>query len=298
MEFVLILLLIILNGLLSMIEIAAVSLKKTRLHQLKTEGDRRAIIISDLLEDPNKFFSTIQVGITLIGVFNGALGGIILSEPVAKLLRGIGLNTFFSENIAFLIVVLLITYLSIVIGELVPKRIGLEFSEKVALWTAFPMKTLSQIFGPAARILSSSTAFILRFLPLNSKKENGITSQEIKMMIREGAQSGVFEKAERTIVEKTLSLSEIKVNALMTAKNKIVWIEKNASVDEIKNIVIKNPYSYFPVCNKEVDNLTQGLIQCLLLDKLLFVLSNLDIHLYSFIDFSRIFELFKCYQSV
>lgn len=259
MELFVILFLIFLNGLLSMAEIAMVSVKKSKLHQLEAEGNAQAEVVLKLTDDPNKLFSTIQVGITLIGILTGALSGITLSEPFAMYFNSLGIPMGISTSGAFILVVLLTTYISIVIGELVPKRIGMQYSEKISLSMAMPMQYLSEFFSYAVTVLSTSTNFILNILNIKQSKQAPISGEEIKLMVQEGAQLGVFGKAERNIVEKALNLADISVNSLMTSRNKIVWIDEKMSIEEIKNLVLDNPYSYYPVCREDIDSV-KGII--------------------------------------
>lgn len=237
-----------------MAEIAMISVKRSKLRQLQEDGNKNAEIVLQLTENPNRLFSTIQVGITLIGVLTGALSGITLSEPFAQYLISSGLPSGLSTNLAFILVVLVTTYVSIVIGELVPKRIGLQYAERISLWVAVPMEFISKTFGQIVNLLSNSTEFILNILGIHHTKQTTISGEEVKMMIQEGAQMGVFGKAERDILEQAINLTDIKVNSLMTTRNKIVWIDENTPMKKLKKLVLDNPYSYYPVYKDDEDN--------------------------------------------
>lgn len=259
MEIFLILFLILLNGMLSMAEIAMISVKRSKLKQLFENGNKNAEMVLKLTENPNKLFSTIQVGITLIGILTGALSGVTLSAPFARYLSIVGLPAGVSTSVAFIIVVMLTTYVSIVIGELVPKRIGLQYSERISLIMAFPMHFISSLFSHVVSILSKSTDFILQILGIKHAKQTTVSGEEVKLLIQEGAQTGVFGKSERNILEQAINLADIKVNSLMTTRNKVVWIEENLPIKELKELVLANPYSYYPVYKKDIDNV-KGII--------------------------------------
>ncbi len=254
MKLFVILFLVLINGLLSMAEIAMISAKRSKLRKLEDEGNQSAAIVLKLTENPNKLFSTIQVGITLIGILTGALSGITLSEPFALYLSSLGLSESVSGTIAFILVVILTTYISIVIGELVPKRIGLQYAERIALIMAVPMEFISSLFIQIVTILSKSTDFILQLFGINQSKEATVSEDELKMIIQEGAQTGLFGKAERGILEQAINLTDTKVNSLMITRNKIVWIDEKITATELKELVLNNPYSYFPVCKEDIDN--------------------------------------------
>lgn len=254
MQLFVIFLLVLLNGFLSMAEIAMISIKRSKLRQLLEDGNENAEIVLKLTENPNRLFSTIQVGITLIGILTGALSGVTLSQPLATYFISIGLPVQISTTLAFLVIVIFTTYISIVIGELVPKRIGLQYAERISLWVAKPMDVISTTFGQMVAILSNSTDIILSILGIKHTKTTTISGEEVKMLIQEGAQMGVFGKAERDILEQAINLADIKVSSLMTARNKIIGIDETAPIKEIKKIVLNNQFSYYPVYKDDVDN--------------------------------------------
>src|SRR3989338_3288618 len=253
MEIVIVLLLILLNGIFAMAEIAVVSARKSKLQHQANEGNKSAQAALELARNPNKFLSTIQIGITLIGIFAGAFGGATIAESLSKQLSLIPVLNPYSDALGLAIVVITITYLSLIIGELVPKRIGLNYPEKIASFLARPMNAISKASSPFVFLLSASTDWILRILSIKPSTEPTISEEEIKILIREGSKTGVFEKAEKDILERTLRLGDKKVNTLMTSRKEIVWLEIDSSFKTIRNKITKNPHSHFPVCRDNLD---------------------------------------------
>lgn len=246
-------LLIILNGIFAMAEIAIVSARKSKLQQLAHEGNQGAKIALELSNNPNRFLSTVQIGITLIGIFAGAFGGATIAATLSDKLRFIPFIGGYSDALALGIVVVSITYLSLIIGELVPKRLALNSPEKIALYISRPMNSLSIIAAPFVSLLSVSTDWMLRLLQVGSPKKASVSEEEVKMLIREGAQSGVFQIAEQAIVERTLLLSDKKVSSLMTSRKEIVWLNIDSSFKSLRNTMVNNSHSHFPVCRDNLD---------------------------------------------
>lgn len=255
MELLIIFTLIVLNGILSMAEIAIVSVKRSRFKYLKEQGDMRAGLVLDLTENPNTFFSTVQVGITLIGILTGALGGAVLSDPLSFLLIDLGVSVPLANSVALGFVVVSITLLSLIIGELVPKRLGFAFSEKLALFMSGPMYTLSRVFQPVVSVLSAVTDGILDLLQIHPKRNASVSEEEVRMLLQEGTTIGIFEKAEKNIVEKVLNIGDAKISTLMQSRSKVIYLDSNASYKEIKDTVLKHQYSYFPVAEGSLDNI-------------------------------------------
>lgn len=237
-----------------MAEIAIVSADKSHLKKLRNQGNVNAIAALGLVENPTRFFSTVQAGITLVGILTGAFGGIALSGPVSLFLQELGLQAALSDSLGFLIVVIVVTYLSILVGELVPKRIGLNYSEQLALYLAVPMLRLAQFFNPIVAILSSSTELIMKILRLNKHHKPAISDDDIRTLIHEGEKIGVFESEEKAIVEKVLNIGDMKVNALMQSRSKVKWIDISASPKEVQRMVLDHPYSHFPICDGGLDS--------------------------------------------
>lgn len=250
-----IILLTIANGVFSMSEIAIVSARKARLQQWVNEGNAKARIALDLADSPNRLLSTVQIGITLIGILAGVLGGATISEELSARLISIPLLAPYSEAIALGIVVLGITYLTLVVGELVPKRIALHNSEQIACTMAAPMRLLSQIASPAVQLLSISTDAVLRILGIRPVAEQPVTEEEINIMIEQGMKAGTFEKAERDMVEHVFRLGDLRVGALMTPRTEIVWLDIDDSPEEIRRKITDSGHSRFPVGQGSLDNI-------------------------------------------
>jgi putative hemolysin len=268
-ELVITILLIIVNGVFAMSETAFVSARKVRLQQRANEGNAKAAAALEMVNAPNRLLSTVQLGITLIGIVAGAFGGATISEGVAVYLRAIPWLRPYSDAIALTIVVVVITYLSLVIGELVPKRIALNNPERIAMSMVKPMRVLAAIASPFIHLLSLSTEGILRLIGLRPSGEPPITEEEINVLIEEGTQMGTFEAAEQDMIEQIFRLGDRRVNALMTHRPDIVWLEANDTPQEISHKIRKSTYSRFPVCDGSLDNVLgmvhvkDLLLQCL-----------------------------------
>jgi putative hemolysin len=254
MEILIILLLIIVNGIFAMSEIAVVSARKARLQRWASEGSAKARSALELANEPNHFLSTVQVGITLVGVLVGAFGQATIAQQLTTLLHRIPWLAPYSHLVGLGIVVLGITYLSLVVGELVPKRLGLQNAERIASEVAIPMGVLSVIAFPVVRLLSLSTDAVLWVLGARPPDEPPVTEEEIKVLIEEGAQAGVFEEAEQDMLTGVFRLNDRRVNALMTPRTEIVWLDPNDELDEIRDEITGSGFSRFPVCQESLDN--------------------------------------------
>ena len=246
-EIVLILILILINALLAMSEAALVASRKVRLQQQANDGNKSSELALKLLKDPNIFLSTVQIGITLIGVLAGAVGGATISEALALALQKIPYLGEFSESISLAIVVLTITILTIWLGELVPKRLGLTSPEKIAQAVAGPMLFTSKAFSPLIKLMSKATNFALSLMGVDPSSEPPVTEEEIHLLIDQGTQAGVFEEAEQDMVEGIFSLGDSRVYSLMTPRTEVVWLDINDSIEEIREKIAECPYSRFPV---------------------------------------------------
>ena len=253
MALVIIILLIILNGIFAMTEIAVVSARKSKLKQLAEKGDVNAQKALELAANPNRFLSTVQIGITFVGIFAGAFGSETVARPLSSILSQIPLLDKYSEIIAILVVVTLITYVSLVIGELVPKRLALGSPEKIASFMAKYMQTLSSISSPLINLLSISTDWILMLFRVKPQVEAQISEEEVKMLIKEGARVGIFNLSEKDIVERTFRLSDMKANMLMTPRKEIKWLDITKGSSSNRKTISKNSYSYFPICRGNLD---------------------------------------------
>jgi putative hemolysin len=239
--------LILVNAILAMSEAALVASRKARLQNQAGEGNKSSALALKLIEDPNTFLSTIQIGITLIGVLAGAVGGATIAESLANSLQNIPYIGEYSTSIALGIVVISITILTIWLGELVPKRLGLNSPEKIAQIVAGPMLFLSKVFSPFIRLMSAATNFVLRLIGVNPSSEPPITEEELQMLISQGTQAGVFQEAEQDMVEGIFSLGDSRVYSLMTPRTELVWLDVADSIEEIRQKIAECPFSRFPV---------------------------------------------------
>ena len=254
MEIIIIILLIIVNGVFAMSETAFVSARRVRLQQRANEGDAKARAALELVNSPNRLLSTVQLGITLIGILAGAFGGATVAEVVAVYIRAIPWLAPYSNAIALTAVVVCITYLSLVIGELVPKRIALNNPERIAVAMVTPMHVLSTIASPFIHLLSLSTEGILRLIGLRPSGEPPITEEEINVLIEEGTQIGTFEAAEQDMIERIFRLGDRRVRALMTHRPDVVWLDPDDTPQHIRQVIRESNYSRFPVCHESLDN--------------------------------------------
>jgi putative hemolysin len=254
LEIPIIILLIICNGVLAMSELAIVSARKTRLQQRADRGDIGARVALELANDPNQFLSTAQIGITLVGILAGVFGGATIAEKLAVSLGRLPLPAAYNKPVSIVIVVLSITYLSLVFGELVPKRVALNNAEEIASWLARPMRWLSVITNPVVRLLSASTEAVLRVLHVRPPAGPPVTEEEIRSVIKQGTEAGVLEETEHDMVENVFRLGDRPVSALMTPRPEVVWLDLNDSPEEIRRTLIESRHSHFPVCQSGLEN--------------------------------------------
>ncbi|MBA4289794.1 MAG: hypothetical protein C0439_12565 [Pseudomonas sp.] len=255
MEFFALALLIVLNGLFAMSEIALVAARKARLMKFAADGDSAAAIALKLAEDPTKFLSTIQIGITSIGILNGIVGEAVLAGPLAIWLQAQGVPASTAGIAATAGVVIVITYVSIVIGELVPKRIGQLNPEAIARLVARPMVTLSFMTRPFVMLLTWSTHTILRIMGVRQINNSGVTEEEIHAMLEEGSESGVIEQHQHAMVRNVFRLDDRQLGSLMIPRSDLVFVDvRKASEDNIQ-AMIESEHSRFPVCDGGLDNL-------------------------------------------
>ncbi|MEA5508353.1 hemolysin family protein [Crocosphaera sp. UHCC 0190] len=260
-ELLVIFLLILINAIFALSEIALLSSRKIRLEQLSLKGDKRAKVALELANDPNQVLSTVQIGITLIGILAGVYGGANLSARLTVILERIPGLTVHSEAIAFTIVVLSLTYLSLVIGELVPKRLALSNPERIASLMAIPLLYVSRLLSPVVNLLGASTNLILSFLGIATTiTEPPVTQEEIKVLLKQGREAGMFEKAEHDMVERVLQLGDRKVSTLMTTRPEIIWLNLEDSADINRHKIINSTHTRFPVCQGGLDELL-GVVQ-------------------------------------
>ncbi len=252
-EIVAIFLLVLANGVFALSEIAVVSARKARLLHQAEEGKRKARVALEVANNPNEFLSTVQVGITLVGTLAGVFGGATIAEKLAAHLNTIPAIAPHGESIGLGIVVLAISYLSLILGELVPKRVALSNPERFAMAVAGPMRLLSRIAGPAVRFLSWSTETVVRLLPIRRGGEPPVTEEEIRLMIEQGAQAGAFEPAEQEMIEGVFGLGDRRAVELMQPRMRITWLDVQDSPEAIRDVIGKSNYSRFPVGDGSLD---------------------------------------------
>lgn len=259
-EIIIVLFLILLNGLFSLSEMAVVSARKNRLQQKAAAGDQGAAQALDLADNPNRFLSTVQIGITLIGILSGAFGGATIAGQIGTALSAVSWLAPYSEGIGIAVVVLIITYLSLVLGELVPKRLALNNAEAVAARIAPLMRALSRLNTPLVSLLSGSTELVLRLFGARPSGEPEVTEDDLKSMIDQGTEIGVLEESEQDMVERIFRLSDRSINALITPRTDIVFLDIDATHEEIYQKISNHPFSRFPVIQDSSDNII-GIVQ-------------------------------------
>lgn len=259
-EIIIIFALILLNGMLAMTEIAVVSARKVRLKQMAEEGDHGAAAALGLAEAPNQFLSAVQIGITLVGILAGVFGGATVARELADVLEGIPMLANYSDTIAVTIVVLLITYLTLVLGELAPKRIALTRSETIAAAMAPLMNWICRATSPLVSLLSASTSLILRLIGIRPSEGPSVTEEDIKVLIGQATLEGVFEPVEERMVEKIFRLSDRHVNELMTPRLEVTYIDVSDTPDILLDKIASSGYSRFPLVKGNMDEVL-GLIQ-------------------------------------
>lgn len=259
-ETLIIFLLLLANGIFAMSEIAIVSSRKARLQQRAEDGEKGAQVALRLAESPGRFLSTVQIGITLVGILAGAFGGATLSEQIAIWFSRVPALVPYADELAFAIVVLLITYFSLVIGELIPKRIALNNPEAIAGRIARPMSFLSRIAAPVVSLLTLSTEAGVRLLGIKPSGEPPVTEEEVRVMVEQGARVGIFESFEQDVIESLFRLSDRRVDAIMTPHTEIAWLDLDAPVEENLRIMIDSQFSRFPVARGGLDNV-QGILR-------------------------------------
>lgn len=254
-EILIVFLLILANSIFALSEMAIVSARKTRLQQRAEGGDKGAEAALALSQDPTRFLSTVQVGITMIGILSGAFGGATIAEEIAAALDNIVWLAPYSEAIGVGIVVITITFFSLIIGELVPKRIALNNAERIAAKVATPMSTLARLATPVVTLLSMSTEAVLRLLGIKPSGEPSVTEEEVKMMIYEGAQMGVFEESEQEIVERVFRLGDRRASSLMTYRTEVIFLDIDDPLDDNLNKIAVSGHSRFPVYKGSPDEI-------------------------------------------
>lgn len=244
------------NGIFAMAEIAMISARKNRLKSQAKMGDKSAGIALELAESPNRFLSTVQIGITLIGLLSGAIGAAPLASKLSGWLQSLGLplHSGLIDWLSMGGVALALTYVSLVFGELAPKRIGMAFPENIARWFARPMLRLANLTNPLVHALSVSTEAALKMFRIPEPKEDLISEEEIRALIDQGVTTGVFQKIEHEIVDRAFRLDEMEVESLMTPRPRIVWLDINDTELTFREKVLSSGYMRFPLCDGSKDN--------------------------------------------
>ena len=254
-EIFILLFLIILNALFVMSEIALVSARKIRLESMAEKGDENAKAALELSQNPEIFLSTAQVGITLIAILTGVYSGERFGVKLQPYIEQIGFLKHYAATISITIVVIIVTLLSIIFGELIPKRIGLLQAERIARIVARPMKALSRITHPIIWLLNKVTSIFFRLFNINTQKDISVTEDEIKAIISEGTEQGTIEEAEQEIIQRVFHLGDRSITSLMTYRNDIVWFDVNDNEEKIREKIIQQPHSVYPICDGQMDNI-------------------------------------------
>jgi putative hemolysin len=269
LEVAIILVLVLVNGAFAMSELAIVSSRRARLQALQRKGSLGAQAALALAEDPQRFLPTVQVGITLVGIFAGAFGGARLAGTLGGTLNAIPGVAPFGAEIAFALVVIAITYLSLILGELVPKQVALRNPEKVAVIVARPLALLARWSGPIVWVLGESSAAVLRLFGPAGPSEQAVTEEEVKAVVAEGAEAGALEHEERHMIERVLRLADKPVRALMTPRNDLAWLDRSDTPEEIAARLRASDVTRFVVADGRVDNVVGVVVAKDLLDQLL-----------------------------
>lgn len=254
MEVLIIFALTLLNGVLAMSEIAVVSSRRARLQQQAEDGNAGASAALDLANNPNRFLSTVQIGITLIGILAGAFGGATLANDLSARIATIDVLARYSDVLGFALIVLFTTYLSLVFGELVPKRLAMRSPETIASRIAPPMRVLSRVAYPLVALLSMSTQAVLWLIGIRETREQSVSEEEIHVMLREGTETGVFDEDEHTMIAGVFRLDYLPVEALMTPRTEVAWFDVNDSLEDIIEKITEDDRAQFPVCEDSLDN--------------------------------------------
>ena len=255
-DVVIILALVVVNGVLSMSELAIVSAREARLKAMAKSGSGGAKCAIELAADPGRFISTVQTGITLIAIFAGAFSGASLGKPAAERIQLLGVSPETAETLGFGLVIVLTTYVSLVIGEIVPKQIALRSPEPIAAVMSRPMRWLSKITAPAVWLLDRTSALVFKIVGLSRESENTVTAEELHLVVAEAKTAGVLEEDERAIISGVVRLADRPVREVMTPRMEVDWIDISASSEELVAALKEIPHSRIPVAEGSVDNIT------------------------------------------
>jgi len=275
-EIIVIGLLILGNGLFAMSEMAVITARKSRLQEWVNNGNRRAQAALDLAQAPNRWLSSVQIAITLIGILTGIIAGRGMADAVAEYLRVLPIIGHYYRGIGLFIVIVLITYLSLVIGEFFPKRLAMRHPEFIATWMAVPLRLFARLSAPIAQILNISTDLVCRLLGQTPAQEPPVTEEEIKNLVQQGARAGIFQEEAQDMVQAVLHLGDTKARSLMTPRTQIAWLDLESSIEQIRAKISASGRSRFPVAVGSLDQVT-GIVQAK--DLLALTLANKPIDL-------------------
>lgn len=255
MEIFIIIGLILLNGILSMSEIALVSARKARLELDAKRGNKSAQTALKLAGEPDRFLSTIQIGITLIGILTGLYSGEAFAYNLAEVVRHVPVLEPYALGVSKTIIVIIVTYLTLIMGELVPKRIGMGYAERVSMLVAKPMYFLSKLALPFVWLLSKSTSLVIKITGIKANEENKVTEEGIKAIVKEGFDGGEVQEVEQDIVERVFNLGDRNVGSIMTHRSDLVWLDVTDSIEKIREKVQENLFNIYPVASEKFDNI-------------------------------------------
>lgn len=247
--------LILLNGLFSMSEIALVSARKARLEGQADRGDKKARLALEMSSHPETFLSAVQIGITLISIVTGVYSGEKFSKDLQPVVERVDMFRPYAEGISTALIVIVVTFVSIIFGELIPKRIGLIRSEKIAKNVAGPMRFFARLFYPIVWLLNKSSNLFFRIFNIRRLKEDAVTEEEIKTLITEGTEAGTIDEAEQEIIERVFHLGDRNITSLMTHRSDIIWFNLDDNEDKIKEKILIEPHSSYPICDDTIDNI-------------------------------------------
>ena len=268
-DFTILFVLIFINGLFAMSEIAIVSARRARLQQMVEEGSTGAAMAIELADQPTRFLSTVQVGITAIGILSGAVGESTLAIHLKHALDQVpGLEPY-AHALSLGLMVIILTYFSLIIGELVPKRIAMQRPELIAALVAAPMKTVAVVTRPLVQLLTFSTETILTLIGASKVNEPSVTEEEIKVMIEQGTEEGVFDRTEQELVSNVLRLDDRNVGAVMTPRKNVVFLDARLSFDDNRARLAESPHTVIPLCDGGLEHVvglvrTNDLLECML----------------------------------
>ena len=255
MEILILIALIFVNGLFVMSEIALVSARKSRLESQAEKGDLKAKRALDLANTPEKFLSAAQIGITLIAILTGVYSGERFASQLQPTIEKIEFVRPYAATVSTIIIVIIVTFLSIIFGELIPKQLGLLRAEKIAKSVAGPMNVFARFTHPIVWVLNKISVLFFRLFNIKRSKEDAVTEEEIKTLIGEGTEAGTIDEAEQEIIERVFHLGDRNITSLMTHRNDIIWFNLDDNEDKIKEKIIGEPHSVYPICDGEIDNL-------------------------------------------